>query len=132
MVERFRKNAKARTIAVASRKGGVGKTTYMYHIAHLLARKERKVLMVDCDSQCNLTSCAMLLAYLRPKLAENIDLTIYSEFELLVTGAFVPEEMHPVEHSAALRSPFTDFLSDVYLLVQVATQIGCFRDLFDG
>ena len=31
--------------------------------------------------QCNLTSCAMLLAYLRPKLAENIDLTIYSEFE---------------------------------------------------
>jgi len=31
--------------------------------------------------QCNLTSFSMLLAYLRPKLAENIDLTIYSEFE---------------------------------------------------
>lgn len=31
--------------------------------------------------QCSLTSCAMLLAYLCPKLSENIDLTIYSEFE---------------------------------------------------
>lgn len=46
----------AKTLSIFNNKGGVGKTTYMYHIAHLLARKGRKVLMVDCDSQCNLTS----------------------------------------------------------------------------
>ena len=42
-------------ISLFNNKGGVGKTTYLYHIAHLLSDKY-KVLMVDCDSQCNLTS----------------------------------------------------------------------------
>jgi cellulose biosynthesis protein BcsQ len=31
----------------------------MYHVAHLLARKGLTVLMVDCDSQCNLTSYSL-------------------------------------------------------------------------
>ncbi|MGU3420790.1 ParA family protein [Methylobacterium sp. D54C] len=46
----------AKTISIFNNKGGVGKTTYMYHVAHLLARSGLTVLMVDCDSQCNLTS----------------------------------------------------------------------------
>lgn len=46
----------AKTISIFNNKGGVGKTTYMYHVAHLLARRNLSVLMVDCDSQCNLTS----------------------------------------------------------------------------
>ena len=49
----------AKILSIFNNKGGVGKTTYMYHVAHLLSRKNRKVLMVDCDSQCNLTSYAM-------------------------------------------------------------------------
>lgn len=49
-----------KTIAIFNNKGGVGKTTYMYHVAHLLAREELTVLMVDCDSQCNLTSYCMV------------------------------------------------------------------------
>lgn len=46
-------------IALFNNKGGVGKTTYLYHAAHLLASENKKVLMVDCDSQCNLTEYAM-------------------------------------------------------------------------
>jgi cellulose biosynthesis protein BcsQ len=46
-------------------KGGVGKTTYMYHVAHLLSRRNLTVLMVDCDSQCNLTSYTMNDAAIR-------------------------------------------------------------------
>jgi chromosome partitioning protein len=46
----------AKTISIFNNKGGVGKTTYMYHVAHLLSRRRLTVLMVDCDSQCNLTS----------------------------------------------------------------------------
>jgi len=49
----------AKTISIFNNKGGVGKTTYMYHVAQMLARRELTVLMVDCDSQCNLTSYAM-------------------------------------------------------------------------
>lgn len=47
------------TISVFNNKGGVGKTTYLYHIGHSLAKKGIKVLMVDCDSQCNLTAYAL-------------------------------------------------------------------------
>lgn len=43
-------------VSIFNNKGGVGKTTYMYHIAHLLAQKGKKVLLVDLDSQCNLSS----------------------------------------------------------------------------
>ena len=49
----------AKTIAVFNNKGGVGKTTYMYHIAHMLSRRNIRVLIVDCDSQCNLTAYCM-------------------------------------------------------------------------
>lgn len=43
-------------ISIFNNKGGVGKTTYIYHIAHLLERAGQTVLLVDLDSQCNLSS----------------------------------------------------------------------------
>lgn len=46
-------------LSIFNNKGGVGKTTYLYHVAHLIARHGKKVLMVDCDSQCNLTAYSM-------------------------------------------------------------------------
>ncbi len=49
----------AKTISIFNNKGGVGKTTYMYHVAHMLARRDLSVLMVDCDSQCNLTAYSL-------------------------------------------------------------------------
>ena len=45
-------------IAIFNNKGGVRKTTYLFHIAHLLADNGFTTLMVDCDSQCNLTAYA--------------------------------------------------------------------------
>lgn len=46
-------------IAIFNNKGGVGKTTYLFHIANILADEGIKTLMVDCDSQCNLTAYAL-------------------------------------------------------------------------
>lgn len=43
-------------LSVFNNKGGVGKTTYMFHIAHVLSRRGHTVLMVDCDTQGNLTN----------------------------------------------------------------------------
>lgn len=48
-----------KTISIFNNKGGVGKTTYMYHVAHMLSRRDLTVLMVDCDSQCNLTAYSL-------------------------------------------------------------------------
>ncbi|MEV4469892.1 AAA family ATPase [Nonomuraea sp. NPDC049504] len=44
------------SIALFNNKGGVGKTTLTYHLAHMLQRMGRRLLAVDLDPQSNLTS----------------------------------------------------------------------------
>ena len=46
-------------IAIFNHKGGVSKTTSSFNIGWILARKGKKVLLVDADSQCNLTLYAV-------------------------------------------------------------------------
>lgn len=45
----------AKILSVFNNKGGVGKTTLTYHLAHALSALGKKVLMLDADPQCNLT-----------------------------------------------------------------------------
>jgi cellulose biosynthesis protein BcsQ len=45
-----------KTIALFNNKGGVGKTTLVYHLSHMLTRLGYPTLAVDLDPQANLTS----------------------------------------------------------------------------
>ncbi|TXN22346.1 AAA family ATPase [Methylobacterium sp. WL9] len=42
-------------IAIFNHKGGVSKTTMTFHLAWMLATFGKRVMVVDCDPQCNLT-----------------------------------------------------------------------------
>jgi len=42
-------------VTVFNNKGGVGKTTLTFHLAHALGELGRKVLLIDLDPQCNLS-----------------------------------------------------------------------------
>lgn len=49
-------------ISLFNNKGGVSKTTTTFHLGWALAEKGHKVLMVDTDSQCNLTGLCLDLS----------------------------------------------------------------------
>lgn len=47
---------KAKTIILFNHKGGVSKTLTTYNIAWMLTEKGKRVLLADCDPQCNLSA----------------------------------------------------------------------------
>lgn len=51
-------------ISVFNNKGGVGKTTLTFHIAHALSEMGHKVLTIDADPQCNLTIYSLTQEYI--------------------------------------------------------------------
>ena len=52
----FRKNRRARVIAVANQKGGVGKTTTTINLGAAMAESDKRILVVDLDPQANATT----------------------------------------------------------------------------
>lgn len=44
-----------KSISIFNNKGGVGKTTLTFHLAHALAELGHRTLIIDLDPQCNLT-----------------------------------------------------------------------------
>ena len=49
----------AKQIALFNHKGGVSKTTIAFNLGWMLASKGKKVIIADCDPQCNLTGMVL-------------------------------------------------------------------------
>lgn len=78
-------------IALFNHKGGVGKTTLTINIAEAIAESGKKVLLVDADPQCNLTSFYMDEPALEKRLQESDDNvtgdgTVWSAIKPVVEG----------------------------------------------
>jgi cellulose biosynthesis protein BcsQ len=60
-----------KTVAFFNNKGGVGKTTLVYHLAAMMAERGQTVLAVDLDPQANLTSMFLSEEDLEPYWPEG-------------------------------------------------------------
>ncbi|HEU4407434.1 MAG TPA: ParA family protein [Polyangiaceae bacterium] len=56
-----------KSLVLFNNKGGVGKTTLGYHIAHMMARRGLRVVVLDYDPQCNISA-----AFLRDEELEEL------------------------------------------------------------
>ena len=85
-------NQKAKVIAIANQKGGVGKTTTAFNLGIGLARNGKKVLAVDSDAQGNLTSC---MGISEP---DSLEYTLASVMKILMDGGSVSAGSAVMEH----------------------------------
>ena len=76
------------TICLFNHKGGVSKTTTAFNLGWMLTRKGVKVLLVDCDPQCNLTG--MVLGLENLETAKSILGTSKNGFPLNIREGLAP------------------------------------------
>ena len=75
-----------RTIAFFNNKGGVGKTSLVYHLAWMYALLDRNVVAADLDPQANLTSMFIEDEQLERLWKDGYRRTIYGTLEPLLEG----------------------------------------------
>jgi chromosome partitioning protein len=71
------RNKKSHVICIANQKGGVAKTTTAAYLGAALARLNRRILLIDSDPQCNLTSSMELDEQQQEFILENNLASIY-------------------------------------------------------
>jgi cellulose biosynthesis protein BcsQ len=75
-----------RTIALFNNKGGVGKTSLLYHVGHMFAEMGRRVVLADLDPQANLSSMCLTEDRLEAISLLEPRPTIYGAIERLRRG----------------------------------------------
>lgn len=121
-----------KTIAFFNNKGGVGKTTTVYHIAWMMSELGYKVLTVDLDPQSNLSSMFLTQERMeRVILDENNDCTILDAVLSISSGnIYNPVHIEKINDNISLLignlslSAFEDKLSDSWLKCLAGDEFG--------
>lgn len=75
-----------KTIAFFNNKGGVGKTSLVYHLAYMFAERGRSVVAVDLDPQANLSSMFIDDERMELLWSRHEGQTVYDAIEPLLEG----------------------------------------------
>lgn len=105
------------TITIFNNKGGVGKTTLTFHLAHALSEMGIPTLLIDLDPQCNLTILSMDAEELH-SIWETEDPFI-TDFEA-ASKSITEKKMHGISSSTRsihyILKPTEDGVSDLSTL----------------
>jgi chromosome partitioning protein len=112
-----------KTITFFNNKGGVGKTTTVYHVAWMLSELGIKTIAIDLDPQSNLTSMFLNDERLEEIYEGNLPYTILDAIKPVVSGdkPFVQAHIEKINDNLGLilgnlsLSIFEDRLSDAWL-----------------
>ncbi len=127
-----------RILAVASQKGGVGKTTSVFNLSFALSRQGVRVLMVDGDPQGGLSLATNvrhrakggLVDLLRQKLTaeDAVTLTRDGTLGMVAMGAAEPDDVAFLEqaaHGLALRRAIRELAAGFdYVIIDVPGGVG--------
>jgi cellulose biosynthesis protein BcsQ len=75
-----------KTIIFFNNKGGVGKTTMVYHVAWMLSELNIKTIAIDLDPQSNLTSMFLSMDKLESIYENNQPVTVLDSINPVVSG----------------------------------------------
>ncbi|MDB4958195.1 MAG: hypothetical protein JWO36_5764 [Myxococcales bacterium] len=108
-----------KTLALFNHKGGVGKTTLVVNLAHAFAKAGKKVLLVDSDPQCNLSSFYLPEEQLdellnNSLLARTETNTLWSAIEPVVLGRGEVRKTSGIGVSAGVHLMVGDVLLSQY------------------
>ncbi len=111
-----------RTITFFNNKGGVGKTTTVYHVAWMLSQLGIKTIAVDLDPQSNLTSMFLTSERLEEIFENDLKITILDSITPVVSGEpYIPIHIEQITENLGLiignlsLSVFEDKLSKAWL-----------------
>ena len=82
-------------IVLFNNKGGVGKTTFLMHLGYALEKSGKRILFVDADPQCNLTT--YICDETQIENFWNSNNSIYSIVKPLISATGDIAEMHPYQ-----------------------------------
>jgi cellulose biosynthesis protein BcsQ len=111
-----------RKIAFFNNKGGVGKTTLVYHVAWMLSKLGIRTVAIDLDPQSNLTSMFLTPGRLEEIFEQDLPLTLLSSIKPVVAGdPYVSVHIERINNNLGLvigdlaLSSYEDLLSDAWL-----------------
>lgn len=111
----------AKVITFFNNKGGVGKTSLVYHLAWMFAHLGKRVVAIDLDPQANLTS-----AFLAEEVLEDL---WDREFDWLrPTADTIYQCIRPLTEVGDIREPDTKKINDRLYLVPGDLSLAGFED----